>query len=507
MSYTIYLGAFDKRLNSTKRPTLAEYSAWASYDCYLKHVTSYNKPTFVLSAEYASIAPNNYNYCIAFGRWYYVTDLRAVRTGICEIDLALDPMAAFQTEIKGTKAFIEYGFNTFDASDSSSRVTDSRRPVSKNPTIATASASLIGGALSATGSYILQVVSATRGVACYAVTYTQLQAIMLGVQTSLTGDIDGITADSDPTDEKATLDALVRLMGANYKQSLLAESAISSIKSIHWLPLSWGSISGTSEEIYLGSYSTGQYGTRLPNNALWTNTASVSIPWQATDWRRNNSQISLYLPFFGTVPVPVDQCIGQGTVSATLSLDILSGDLTIRVTAGSQTIYTGSTNISAPYAVGVSAVTAGSKLSGGIQAVTGGMEMAAGAIDAGAGVLGAVFGGIGGSVAGGVASMGAGAQAMMSGYSQTVQPLITSAGSMGGIASLGQSTDMILTMLYWPVITDSDFESIYGHPVFKVDTPANGFCKTRGFSISLANNAQYAAYINAVMDGGAFIED
>lgn len=508
MSYTVRLGSFDKRINSTKRPTLAEYQQWDEYTVYLKEVTSYDHPTLLLSAEFATVANKHYNYAIMFGRWYWVTDLRAVRTNQIEVDMSLDILATFQGAIKGTKGFIEYGFNSTDAGDSTTRISDQRRPVSKNPTITTTSASLIGGALSASGSYILQCVGANNGVSCYAVTYTQLQAIMLSLSQALDTDINIILSGVDPADQGETLASLVELLGAGYKKSLLAESALSAIKAIHWLPLSWGSIPGTAnQEIYLGTYSTGQYGTRLNTNALWTNSASVSIPWQASDWKRCNSQISLYVPFFGTVPVPVDQCLNQGTVTATLSLDILGGDLSVRVVCGSQTIYTGSTNIAAPYAVGVAAVTASSKAAGTIQMAGGGLQMASGAIDIGASIASAGIASMLRGVSEGASTVLAGAQNIAGGYSQTVQPLITSAGSMGGIASLGQSTDLILTMMYWPVITDSDFDSIYGHPVFKVDTPANGFCKTRGFSISLANDVAYSAYINAVMDGGCFIED
>lgn len=510
MAYTVYLGTFDKRINSTKRPTLLQYQAWDSYDVTLKEVTSYDHPTLLLKAEFATVANQHYNYAVMFGRWYWVTDLRAVRTNVIEIDLSLDMLATFQGAIKNTKAFIEYGFNTTDAGSSATRIADNRRAISKNPVVASASASLIGAALSTSGSYILQCVGADNGVSCYAVTYTQLQAMMLSLSQDIDNGINIILSNVDPTDQAGTIATLVELMGAGYKNSLLAESALSAIKSIHWLPLSWNAISGTSTLIYLGKYSTGQYGKRLNTNELWTNTVSLNIPWQASDWRRCNTQISLYVPFFGTVPVPVDQCINQGSISATLSLDVLGGDLSVRITCGSQTIYTGSTNVAAPYAVGVSAVSMGSKISGGIQIAGAGLTMADGALDIGAGIAGiAATGGLWGGkkITGGMQEiLSAGSQAL-AGYAQTVQPLITSAGSMGGIAALGQSTDLTLTLLYWPAITDTDFDAIYGHPVFKVDTPANGFCKTRGFSISLGNEATYAAFINSAMDGGVFIED
>lgn len=505
MAYTVRLGSFDKRINSTKRPAQSEYEAWDLYTVTLKEVTSYDHPTLLLNAEFASVANRHYNYAIMFGRWYWVTDLRAVRTNLIEVDLSLDILATFQGSIKGTKTFIEYGFNTFDAGAASYRISDNRRPVGKNPVASTVAADITGGALSASGSYILTAVSELWGVATYAITYTQLQAIMNSVAQDISGNMDNITVNLDPADAANNIAVMVQLLAENYKNSLLAESAASAIKSIHWLPLSWASIGGTNSLIYLGNYSTGQYGKRLNTNELWTHSGSLNIPWPVSDWRRNNIQISLYVPFFGTVPVPVDQCINNASVSFTLSLDILGGDLSVRITSGSQTIYTGSTNIAAPYAFGVSAVSMGSQLSGAIQAVGGGLQMITAPIDAGARLASAVLGL--GTISEGIQGMFSGAQDVLSGTAQTIQPLITSAGSMGGIAALGQSTNIILTLLYYQPISDTDFDTIYGHPVFKVDTPVNGFCKTRGFSISLANEASYSAYINAIMDSGCFIED
>ena len=498
--YELYLGNFNKKVNSTARPN---YALWTKYDVYLKHECNYDRPVVILNAEFATVAPLNYNYAILFGRWYWITDVIAVRTGVIEIHLSLDVLAAFQSAIKSTKAFIEYGANTFDAGDSTTKIGDARRPVSKVPAVYTTSASLTGGNLSSTGSFIMQVVTG-YGVRCYAVTYTQLQAIFLNVYDSIRDDIDNKIAGIDETNAQ---ERTARLMALDMSQSMLAESASGAIKSIHWLPIAWGSISGSSEQIYLGDYATGQYGTRLLNNQLWTNSGSLSIPWPVNDWRRNNIQISLYLPFFGTIPVPVDQCIDNASVSFTLSLDVLSGDCSIRVTSGNQTIYTGSTNISAPYAFGMAVVSARQSLQGGIQAATGAMQAATGVIDAGAGIIGAVLGLGGGGISSGIQSMASGAQNVISGYAQTIQPLITSAGSMGGIAALGQNQNVILTLIYYAPIADSDFESLYGHPVYKVDYPVNGFCKTRGFSLSQGTEAQNIAYVNAAMDGGVFIED
>ena len=505
MAYTVKFGALDKRINSTKRPTAAQLEAWDSYDVLLKEATSYDRPTLLLNADFGTVIGRHYNYAQMFGRFYWVTDIRSVRWNVIEIDMVLDILATFNTEIRATKSFIEFGSNTFDAGGSGYRIADSRRPVGKVPVSATASDDSLSRYLSHTGAFILQAVSAGGGVACYALSGAALRNILSTIATDISTLISGYTSGIDPTSEATNTAALAELMGFNLRNSLIAESAPQAIRSIHWIPLDLAHVSGTSEGINLGIYATGISGKRISNNSIWSMTSSLTIPWQAADWRRVNSQISLYLPFFGTIPVPVDQCNGNAGITYTYSMDVLAGDLSVRVRSGDQTIYTGSTNVSAPYAYGIAAVGAGSQLSGAIQIAGGAMQMASGAIDAGAGIAGS-FLGLGG-VSAGVNAITSGAQNMLSGYAQTVQPLITSAGSMGGIAALGQSTDIILTLLYYPPIADTDFEGLYGHPVFKVDLPALGFCKTRGFSISLGAEASYSSYINAVMDGGCFIEE
>ena len=505
MAYTVKLGALDKRINSTKQPDAATLATWDVYSCVLKEATSYDRPTLLLNADFGTVIGRGYNYAAMFGRFYWVTDLRSVRYGVMEVDLALDILATFQTQIRNTKAFIEYGSNTFNAGGSGYRIADSRRPVSKNPTVATASDTFISRDLDHYGSFILQCVSGSSGVACYALSGATLRNMMSDVADDIEDLVDDITVLADPGNMALNTALMLQLLGANYKNSLVAESAASAIRSIHWLPLNVSSIPGTSAPVYLGRYDTGVTATQVGANSLWTRSGSLSIPWPVSDWRRANIQMSLYIPFYGTVPVPIDQCINNGSISYTLSLDVLAGDLSVRVTSGSQTIYTGSTNIAAPYAYGLATVSASAQLSGAIQSVGGALQMATGVVDAGAGIAGS-FLGLGGGISAGVNAAFGGAQSMMSGYAQTVQPMITSAGSMGGIAALGQDANIILTLLYYPPIADTDFEGLYGHPVFKVDTPALGFCKTRGFSISLGAEASYSSYINAVMDGGCFIE-
>ena len=106
----------------------------------------------------------------------------------------------------------------------------------------------------------------------------------------------------------------------------------------------------------------------------------------------------------------------------------------------------------------------------------------------------------------GFQGIASGAQNAFTGYAQTIEPVITCAGSMGGLAGLGQPLTATLTLLYYPPIDDAGFSALYGHPVMKVGTPVSGFCKTRGFSLASADRMGDVALVNAAMDGGVFIE-
>ena len=95
---------------------------------------------------------------------------------------------------------------------------------------------------------------------------------------------------------------------------------------------------------------------------------------------------------------------------------------------------------------------------------------------------------------------------MFGGYMQTIEPAITCAGSMGGLAGLGQPLTATLCLMYYQPLDDAGFSALYGHPVMKIATPVAGFCKTRGFSLASSDRMGDVSLVNAAMDGGVFIE-
>lgn len=498
MSIALKLGSTTKRVNSTLVP---DATLWTKYDVVLKQDTSLERPVFLLQETAATLA--GFNYAVGAGflaGFYWITDIVSVANNRCEVHCVRDVLADNRTAILATSAFIEYGQNTFDAGDSATRVSDRRQTISETPTQHVATVDVFNNRINNVGSYILQVVGSGNGMRTYVVNSTTLRNLIAALNTQLDGDINTIITSADPVDVQ-----LNKLLAYNYQNSLLQDSAIGAIKSCHWVPVYV--TGGSPETIYLGDWNTGQSGAPLADNYVITENATVAIPWPVNDWRRNNCQIVFYIPFIGTVPIPIDQCVDITNLSTTWSFEAFSGDMAITVSAGNLVLFTGSANISSPYGIGTSRVSSSGAISGTISQVGGALQMAGGVIDATAGAIGAVLsGGMLGGVSSGLQNIVSGAQNTFGGYLQTIEPTITSTGLTGGLASLGQSLIAKLCVLYFPPLDDANFSALYGHPVMKIATPVSGFCQTRGFSLASSDRMGDVALVNAAMDGGVFIE-
>lgn len=498
MSIPLKLGNTTKRVNSTAVP---DSTHWTNYDVFLKQDTSLERPVFLLQANAATLA--GYNYAVGAGLlhgFYWIVDIVSVAEGRCEVHCVRDVLADNRAAIMATRAFIEYGQNTFDAGDSTYRVSDHRQTISETPTQYTASVDPSGGKIGTGGRYVLQVVGSGNGVRTYLADETALKTLISKINSDLGTEVDNIINSGSSPDQQ-----LASLASLDLKRSLLQDSAINAIKSCHWVPIF--STGGTAERVYLGNWDSGMSLPALSDNLVITENTSITIPWPVADWRRNNAQMVLYLPFIGTVPIPIDQCVGVSSLSIRWSFEFFSGDMAYTVKAGNYTVYSGTVNVAVPYAIGTARVSTSGAISGAIQAFGGALQMAGGAVDLGSAVMAkSLTLGVMGDAASAANTMAAGASNMFGGYMQTIEPAITCAGSMGGLAGLGQPLTATLCLMYYPPLDDAGFSALYGHPVMKISTPVAGFCKTRGFSLASSDRMGDVSLVNAAMDGGVFIE-
>ena len=306
MSIPLKLGNTTKRVNSTAVP---DSTLWTNYDVFLKQDTSLERPVFLLQANAATLA--GYNYAVGAGLlygFYWIVDIVSVAEGRCEVHCVRDVLADNRAAIMATSAFIEYGFNTFDAGDSTYRVSDHRQTISETPTQYTASADPSGGKIGTGGRYVLQIVGSGNGVRTYLADETALKTLISQINSDLGNEVDTIINSGSSPDQQ-----LASLASLDLKRSLLQDSAINAIKSCHWVPVF--STGGTAERVYLGNWDSGMSLPALSDNLVITENTSITIPWPVADWRRNNAQMVLYLPFIGTVPIPIDQCVGVSSLS------------------------------------------------------------------------------------------------------------------------------------------------------------------------------------------------
>jgi len=528
--YHAHLGKVSKRVNSTKQIPLSDLPD--EFPFYMKRACSMEHPVFYVRLNSLNISPQ-YNYCYIeeTHAYYWIEDITALNANNWQFSCAIDPLATFSDAIKKTKAYILYGKNSFDASGSSYRVQDSRQNVAQKPTTSSISLDITDDCIDTTqGAYILSAVGKNSGVATYVMTKTALHRLIDAIQQDL--DIDfsqmitepqtkttietyegtwpgisgGAAVSSTQTTEtysqaETATDKAIKYFAKNY---VYGGAAVDCIRSCIWIPIKASVIPQSQQNIYLGHYDTAVSGGLMGHPQIKRETA-IPIPWPVDDWKRMNCQISLYVPFIGTISIPVDKVNNQSAVTVTWCCSFLDGNISVKVDAGTHTIYVGSANIASQYAIGASNISlTGNQTSATIGAIGIGLQVGGGALSSSAGILGGLNN-LSRDNTG--RTMGQTMSDMGHSVMQLIPPVAQCAGSMTGNAASLQSMSATLTLFYYPPTDDSNFQSMYGHPVMKIDTPAEGYCQTRGFSVAapMATSAE-AAYINAAMDGGVFIE-
>lgn len=74
-------------------------------DCTLRDTVSITAPVITVTMH----NPVGYNYCYLpdFGRFYFVNDITAIRTGVWQLSLQVDVLMSFKDEIRNMTAILE----------------------------------------------------------------------------------------------------------------------------------------------------------------------------------------------------------------------------------------------------------------------------------------------------------------------------------------------------------------------------------------------------------------
>lgn len=454
---------FSKRKNSTAIPTGAGNVVAVD----LKNGVDMLNPVFLI----ASNTMPKYSYLLFEGKFYYITGVTSVRNGLWEVAASIDVLSTYKPNIKASSAYIQY------ATNGNSAIADTRLPISPTPTYSANSVLLVNNIFEGVpGSYIATI-TGKDSVGSYVLTKANLGGLIFS--------LDDIWQDFG-YDSLADIPQAIVQMG---KQIIGAGSVSENIRDCRWIPFSIAPDSY--EDLYIGAYFDSGVSGGVINQNLQINHNSIDIPWQFNDWRNTSpyTEVYLYIPFIGVVNYPASVLKGVNTIDFIISINKITGSMSIEVKAGSIVLGTYSAETAIPIPIGSSNVNP--------MAAIGGVSAAAAA---------------GGMALAGAISGGAALAAIAGGTVAAISPLSQTAGSVGGGAGAGLDLNIICYTVCHNITTAPDnMKNVKGLPLGICDVLTNytGYVQTQDFSvIDLYSNMTSTEkdMINDLMDGGVYIE-
>lgn len=339
-----YWTEFSKRKNSTKIPTDGE-----TVDCVLKLPCSVSKPVLQLSAQYANIT-----YFKMEERYYFVENVIRLTNSIVEVYGSCDVLATYRTEVLNTTAYVRRSSSKY-----TTKITDPLNPPTYSIRSSTVEYTLPGVSWSKTGSYLIGVVG-----------YSQLA----------TANINGFARYYNLGAE--SMIALVnKFCDQDFLENLKKEfdNPLECVINAIWIPISFGTLGGTSESIHFGSYDSGAYGIAITGRCFGNGTYdTIPITIDGVDltdhtYLRNSPYVSgnIYLPYVGVVPFNADRYAGKDGIPIKYGIDVCTGDIEyfIGYDGGDCDTYHGNCSVQIP--ISVSGYSSMGVASGAIQAIGG----------------------------------------------------------------------------------------------------------------------------------------
>lgn len=452
-----FLYSFQKRKNSTKIVD----AQGTEVQLVLKDKTDIVNPVFFIrSSGYLNY---NYAYVPDFGRYYFIKNQRMGINNAMELECEVDALATYKANIVGADAFISYRTKT------NTEIVDPRLSMQTSATVQYDFASVPHINIT-TGTYIIGV----QGKDSVDYFCTDNLRHISRLLTSAT--FDNFIQSLSTTDDIL-------------KQILSCGNVAENIKSCIWVPFDVPR-SLSSGNVFLGGYDTGYSLPRVDKQFELIALPSISIPWQASDWRRNAPyhQIFVRLPFVGLVPVSPSTVMDSGGIHMQGAINYYSGDITYSLDGDNGAelgLYGAST--ACPISIGASNINPKDVIGGAIGI---GASIAAGAVTGGAG-----------------AAVGLGTMSAIKGILNTDMQSggLYSAGGGTGIAS-GELIEVI-TVFHDTNVSPHNLSNISGEPEMSVQPiPGSGYVETVGFSVSGTMVDAERVLINNMLDRGAYIE-
>lgn len=472
---TAYFYSTAKRHNSTLVPT-----GGTSVTLTLKGGSDLIDPVFL----YNGSGVPAWSMVSFEGRYYFVTGIKSVRNNLWEISGHVDVLATYKANIQAMSPYVLY------YTHNNTQITDHRLSVKTNQSTQSASDSFSYFGVGYTN--VLSVIGKDH-VAQFKLNFSDIKQI---ISQTFFDSLDQEMSNVSPIDTTSVEDAisdagrfLVELLETAALAATYTGKLADCIRNCYILPMDPSAWGGSLERVYIGKCDTGVYGYELPQTGrILHDSATVSIPWQASDWRRNAPyhEIYLYLPCIGLTTISPSDVMGESNLHIELTLDKISGDVIINVGTTSAVLAQYTTNVAVNYPVGSSKVNP------------------ANAITSIGGAAGAVAAGMNPAVAAAVAGLG---------IANAIQPQAMSIGSNGGGAFLGLTgfsgkKVYCFTIFHDTTVSPSSVSAEKGTPHNGVLalTSVLGYVQTMGASVSGSMTDAEREEINSLMDGGIYIE-
>ena len=452
MNITVWSN-FSKRINETLQP-----GGGQSIDVKLKDNCSIENPVFLLATGGGM---PDYTYAEAFGHYYFVSDIVSVNASMAEMHCKQDSLATYKGEIGATDAFILYD------TTANTEIPDTRLASKATPSIRSNSA-LFFSNFSLQGTVVCTVAGEEQSTT-YAISPVQVHNLIPNAKAQIESLFPAKGADINDTFFDTVIAAVVQIISSG--------NLASNIQDVRWLPFTISG--GTPEVIKNGQYVTGIGAEPISFQAsrVVTDTVTVSIPWQFTDWRNTEpyTQVYVKIPFVGFVNIPASTLKGKTSLSLFSSLDKITGDMAMELRAGGDIIATYGASTAAKIALGNSSQNLGNIVNSILQA--------------------------------GGAALRADVSGIFSNMVQAYQPLTMSVGGISSAAAVGLGGQFeVLTVCHDTTVEPSSVSAAMGTPAMAVKTigSLSGYVQCQNASVRGNMRAEDRSEINGYLNSGFF---
>lgn len=317
---TVKFYSFSKRPNSTKQPA-ANSEALTLSTVELKEECNFITPVLKLKGltSGTTFVPGMYNYVYIplWLRYYFIRDWRYIN-GLWEVELIVDALASFKTDIGTTSTYIERC-----ASSSDGNIIDVLYPAKTNVSITKVNVACSWYNVAPSGgTYVVGLINYDNtnrvgAISYYALTSAQFSSLMGYLFSNNIFNASSITE-----------------MGEGLYKSLF--NPFQYVSSCMWFPFSTPAFGSTAADVKVGYWSTGISGIAVSSLAEKTYvTATIPSHPQISRGSYLNhapyTRLTLYIPPFGSIPIDTNYVeIGNYLYSAVL-IDHITGQATIRI--------------------------------------------------------------------------------------------------------------------------------------------------------------------------------